>query len=159
MTFTPGPRIAALPSYYRADERAYAGTTENTHAVSPWSFWLFLYQQPVVFPGLLFLAVVLAGLAGVIRSWRRWGGVAALPWALAAASILSPALLTQSLYRYVIVAIPLACLAAGLAFTRSRPPQPPTEPAQAAHPQTAREPAQETATVARPEPAGPSNTT
>jgi hypothetical protein len=118
MTFTPSARIAALPSYYRADEQAYAGTTANTHAVSPWSFWLFLYQQPVVFPGLLFLAVVLAGLAGVIRSWRRWGGVAALPWALAAASILSPALLTQSLYRYVIVAIPLACLAAGLAFTR-----------------------------------------
>jgi hypothetical protein len=132
MTFTAAPRIAALPSYYRADEQAYAGSTENTHAVPPWSFWLFLYQQPVVFPGLLFLAVVLAGLAGVLRRWRRWGGVAALPWALAAVSILSPALLTQSLYRYVIVAIPLACLAAGLAFTRSRAPVPagPAEPAE-----------------------------
>ena len=174
MTFTPAPRIATLPSYYRADERAYAGTTENTHAVSPWSFWLFLYQQPVVFPGLLFLAVIVAGLAGVIRSWRRWGGVAALPWALAAVSILSPALLTQSLYRYVIVAIPLACLAAGLAFTRPRAPQPATDPAP---PQTAREPhdspgpgepqepsqprepAPGAVTVIRPEPAGPPNTT
>jgi hypothetical protein len=118
MTFTPAARIAALPAYYRADEQAYAGTTANTHAVTPWSFWLFLYQQPVIFPGLLFLAVVAAGLAGVLRNWRRWGGPAALPWTLAAVSILSPALLTRSLYRYVIVAIPLSALAAGLAFTR-----------------------------------------
>jgi hypothetical protein len=122
MTFTPTPRIAALPAYYQADEQAYAGTTANTHAVAPWSFWLLLYQQPVIFPGLLFLAVVLAGLVGVTRNWRRWGGVAALPWALAAVSIASPAILTQSLYRYVIVAIPLSCLAAGLAFTRPRRP-------------------------------------
>jgi hypothetical protein len=134
MTFTPAPRIAALPSWYRADEQAYAGTTGNTYAVSPWSFWLFLYQQPVVFPGLLFLAAVAAGLAGVLRGWRRWGGVAALPWVLAAVSIASPALLTQSLYRYVIVAIPLSCLAAGLAFARpARPaesrPEPPAPPA------------------------------
>jgi hypothetical protein len=121
MTFTPQPRIAALPSWYRADERAYTGPAGNTRAVSPWSFWLLLYQQPVVFPGLLFALVVLAGLAGVIRNWRRWGGVAALPWALAAVSILSPALLTQSLYRYVIVAIPLSGLAAGLAFAGDRP--------------------------------------
>ena len=128
MTFTPTARIAHLPSYYQADEKAYAGTTENTHAVSPWAFWLFLYQQPVVFPGLLFLAVLTAGLIGLIRNWRRWGGVAALPWALAAASIVSPALLTQSLYRYVIVAIPLSCLAAGLAFARPGPPRPPGAP-------------------------------
>jgi hypothetical protein len=57
----------------------------------------------------------------VVRAWRRWGGMAGLPWALAAVSIVTPALLTQSLYRYVIVAIPLACLAAGLAFTDLRP--------------------------------------
>jgi hypothetical protein len=49
--------------------------------------------------------------------------MAALPWALAAVSVVSPALLTQSLYRYVIVAIPLACLAAGLAFADLRPRQ------------------------------------
>jgi hypothetical protein len=54
----------------------------------------------------------------VLRNWRRWGGIQGLPWALAAVSIVSPALLTQSLYRYAIVAIPLACLAAGLNFAR-----------------------------------------
>jgi hypothetical protein len=116
MTFTARPRIASLPYYYRDDLHAYARTTRNTHAVNPYAFFVFLYQQPVVFPGLVFALVVLAGLGGVVRNWRRWGGLAALPWALAVVSILSPALLTQSLYRYTIVAIPLACLAAGLSF-------------------------------------------
>jgi hypothetical protein len=120
MTFTPRPRIATLPSYYTRDIQAYAGTSGNTHAVYPYAFFLFLYQQPVVFPGIVFGLVLLAGLAGVVRNWRRWGGPAALPWALAAVSVVTPALLTQSLYRYVIVAIPLACLAAGLAFAQWR---------------------------------------
>jgi len=118
MTFTPRPRIAILPPYYRADLTAYAGTEVNTHAVYPYAFFAFLYQQPVIFPGAVFGLVVLAGLCGVARNWRRWGGRPALPWALAAVSIVSPALLTQSLYRYAIVAVPLACLAAGLGFAR-----------------------------------------
>jgi hypothetical protein len=118
LTFTPQPRIQKLPSYYQKYIRNYAGTTANTHAVYPYAFFMFLYQQPVIFPGLVFLLVVLTGLVVVLRNWRRWGGLPALPWALAAASIVSPALLTQSLYRYMVVAIPLACLAAGLGFAQ-----------------------------------------
>ncbi len=125
MTFTPRPRIPALPGYYQADEQDYAGTAGNTRLVQPYAFFVFLYQQPVLFPGLAFAAAFLIGIAGVARNWRRRGGPAALPCALAAVSIVSPALLTQSLYRYVIVAIPLSCLAAGLAWARGT--QPPTE--------------------------------
>jgi hypothetical protein len=121
MTFTARPRIPRLPGYYQADEQDYAGTTGNTRAVSPYAFFVFLYQQPVVFPGIAFALAFLIGAAGAARDWRRWGGPAALPWALAAVSIVSPALLTQSLYRYVIVAIPLSCLGAGLALARVRP--------------------------------------
>lgn len=120
MTFTARPRIATLPSYYRQDIQAYAGTTSNTHAVYPYAFFLFLYQQPVVFPGIVLGLVLLTGLAGVAWNWRHFGGPAALPWALAAVSVVTPALLTQSLYRYVIVAIPLGCLAAGLAVAQWR---------------------------------------
>jgi hypothetical protein len=116
LTFTPQPRIPHLPSYYQSYIKSYAGTTSNTHAVQPYAFFLFLYQQPVIFPGVVFLLVILAGLAGVLRNWRRWGGLALLPWGLAAVSIVSPALVTQSLYRYTMIAIPLGCLAAGLAF-------------------------------------------
>lgn len=120
MTFTARPRISALPGYYQADEQDYAGTSGNTRAVAPYAFFVFLYQQPVLFGGLAFALAFLIGVAGVVRDWRRRGGPAALPCALAAVSIVSPALLTQSLYRYVIVAIPLSCLAAGLAVARFR---------------------------------------
>ena len=118
MTFTVQPHILKLPPYYVKDLKAYAHTTQNTHAVQPYAYFLFLYQQPVVFGGLLFLFVVFAGLVGMLRNWRRWGGLQALPWVIAAVSIVLPAMLTQSLYRYTIVAIPLACLAAGMAFIR-----------------------------------------
>jgi hypothetical protein len=118
MSFTVNPHIPVLPSYYVTDISQYAGTTSNTHLVQPYAYYLFLYQLPVYFPGVAFLAVVVAGLVGVIRNRRRGGGPQALPWALAAVSIVVPALVTQSLYRYTMVAIPLACLAAGLAFAR-----------------------------------------
>jgi hypothetical protein len=124
MSFTVRPRIANLPSYYARDEISYAGTHSNTYLVQPYAYFLLLYQQPVYFPGIVFFLVLVAGLVGVVRQWRNWGGPAALPWALAAASIVLPAMLTQALYRYTIVAIPLACLAAGMTFIRrgSGPP-------------------------------------
>ncbi len=118
MYLTPSPRIAVLPSYYIRYERDFSGTTENTHAVYPYATWMFDYQQPVWFPGVLFLLIVLFGIAGVVRDWRRFGGIQFLPCGLAVVSILSPALLTGSLYRYAIVAIPLSCIAAGLSCTR-----------------------------------------
>jgi len=118
MSFTLQPHIAHLPSYYQRDMREYAGTTSNTHPVKPYEFFLFLYQLPVYFPGIVFFLVVIAGLVGVVRRRRDWGGPAALPWALAAVSIVVPAFVTQALYRYAMVAIPLACIAAGMAFIR-----------------------------------------
>ena len=133
MSFTVTPHIATLPPYYARDEMRYAGTHSNTYLVQPYAYFLLLYQEPVYFPGIVFFLVLVAGLAGVVRRWRNWGGAAALPWALAAASIVLPALLTQALYRYTIVAIPLACLAAGMAFIRTGAataplPRPPDAP-------------------------------
>jgi hypothetical protein len=125
MSFTVTPHIATLPSYYARDEFQYAGIRSNTYLVQPYAYFLLLYQQPVYFPGVVFFLVVVAGLVGVVRQRRNWGGAAALPWVLAAVSIVLPAMLTQSLYRYTIVAIPLACLAAGMTFIRPKPEQPP----------------------------------
>jgi hypothetical protein len=121
MSFTAVPHIQGLPSYYANDEQQYAGTRSNTYLVKPFTYFVFLYEQPVYFPGLVFFGVVVAGLEGVISRWRSWGRLAALPWALAATSIVLPAMLTQSLYRYTLVAIPLACLAAGMAFLKPNP--------------------------------------
>ena len=123
MSFTTTPRLATpLPSYYAHDLYVYAHTTTNTHPVQPYAYFMFLYQEPVYFPGIVFFGVVIIGFVGLIRKRRQWGwgGPAALPWALAAVSLVLPALLKESLYRYAMVAIPLACLAAGLAFVRQR---------------------------------------
>ena len=123
MSFTTKPRLATpLPSYYAHDLYVYAHTTTNTHPVQPYAYFMFLYQEPVYFPGIVFFGVVIAGFVGLIRKRRQWGwgGPAVLPWALAAVSLVLPALLKESLYRYAMVAIPLSCLAAGLAFVRQR---------------------------------------
>ena len=121
MAFTAAPRLSALPSYDAQDLRTYGGTASNTHAIEPYAYFLFLYQEPVYFPGLIFFGVLVAGLVGIIRNRRQWGGPAALPWVLAVLSIVLPVLLTESFYRYTLTAIPLACVAAGMAFVRQRP--------------------------------------
>ncbi|HVB44937.1 MAG TPA: hypothetical protein VNF47_19860 [Streptosporangiaceae bacterium] len=117
--FTTWPNSFHRPIQELVTEREFAGTTANMHPVYWYAYFMLLYQQPVYFPGVLFLGVLLAGLVIVARDWRRWGGMAALPWSMAAATIITPPLLTQYLYRYAMAAIPLACLAVGLGFARA----------------------------------------
>jgi hypothetical protein len=118
LNFTTGPVVSPLSHSYRSDLRSYAHVTSNTHPVQPYAYFMYLYQLPVWFPGVAFFAVLLIGLVGVGRQWRRWGGPAALPWAVAVIGIVVPVALAQYLYRYAIIAVPVACLAAGLAFAR-----------------------------------------
>jgi hypothetical protein len=73
----------------------------------------------VFLPGSLLGVIMLIGAAGVIARWRRWGGVGLLPWLVAALLIVLPPMTAGFSYRYVLAAVPLACLAAGLAFTRA----------------------------------------
>ncbi len=103
----------------RRAEQAYAHVTANTRAVQPYAYFLYLYQLPVYFPGIVFLLVLVAGLAGLARRWRDWGGPGALPWAAAVIGIVVPPALHEYDYRFAIAAVPLACLAAGLAFART----------------------------------------
>ena len=119
--FTTAPHVAHLSHYQVHSLDAYGHTTRNTHAAQPWAFFMYVYQLPVYFPGVIFLLVMLAGLAGVARNWRRWGGPAALPWVLALFDLVVPVALVEYDYRYAISAVPLACLAAGLVFIRQRP--------------------------------------
>jgi hypothetical protein len=119
MAFTSAPDLPVLPWYWAKDLRAYGHTTSNTHAVGPYAHLMFVYQGPVFFPGLAFLGVVIIGFGGLARKWRRWGGPGALPWAGAAISIVVPPMLTWYTYRYALAAVPLACMAAALAFART----------------------------------------
>jgi hypothetical protein len=116
--FTPAPDVPTLHSGQRRHLAGYAHTTANTHPVQPYAYLDYLYQQPVYFTGLMFGLVMLAGLAGVVRNRRRGGGPPLLPWAVAAAGIVFPVAAHEYHYRYAISVVPVACLAAGLAFAR-----------------------------------------
>jgi hypothetical protein len=116
--FAPRPDVAVLRSIQVRHLREYSHTTSNTHPVQPYAYFLYLYQEPVYFPGVVFALVIMAGLAGVLRNWRLRGGSCALPWAMAAAGVLVPVALHEYHYRYTITVIPVACVAAGLAFAR-----------------------------------------
>ena len=50
-------------------------------------------------------------------AWRRFGGEALLPWTISLALIVIPAATAEFDYRYVLVAVPFACLAAAMAFS------------------------------------------
>jgi hypothetical protein len=120
--FTPVPDVVSLNRSQVRHLRAYAHVSSNSHPVQPYAYFLYLYQEPVFFPGIAFLLVVAAGLGGVIR-WRRdGGGPAALPWAVAVVGIVTPIAVHEYHYRYTISVVPLACLAAGLAFLRRPAP-------------------------------------
>jgi hypothetical protein len=90
----------------------------NTRAVRPWVRLLQIYQRYVYLRGTLLGLIVLIGAAGVLARWRRWGDVGLLPWLIGASLIVLPPMTAGFSYRYVLAAVPTACLAAGLAFAR-----------------------------------------
>jgi hypothetical protein len=103
----------------QAAERAFSGGgLGETRAVGPWYQILQFYQRIFYLRGTLLALIVLAGLAGVLARWRRWGGLGLLPWLVGTLLIVLPAMTAGFSYRYVLAAAPAACLAAGLAFTR-----------------------------------------
>jgi hypothetical protein len=83
--------------------------------------------------------VLAIGLGGIVHrcrgAWRRgggeWGGPGLYPWLAAVTVLVLPVLTADYSERYVLIAVPLACLAAGLAF--ARPPDP-ADPAAGEHP-------------------------
>jgi hypothetical protein len=130
--FTVAPHVTTLAPYMKSFEYRYAHTTSNTHVVQPWAFLEFLYQLPVWFPGVAFLAVMVAGLVLLIRRWRGWGVYAGLVWGVAVVNLVVPIAAHELDYRYALSAVPFACLALGLACIR----KPASKPAVAADPPT-----------------------
>src|SRR5262245_33237504 len=82
------------------------------------------YQRIVFLPGQVLALIMLTGLAGLILPRRRTAA-AALLWASAAILIVLPIAEHEYTYRYVLPAVPLACIAAAIALrkpgARSRP--------------------------------------
>jgi hypothetical protein len=122
MQFTVAPHVDPMAAYMRYWENRYAHAHSNTHVVQPWAYFVFLYQEPVWFPGFVFFLVMAAGLVLLIRRWRGWGKYAALAWGVAIVNLVLPIAAHELDYRYAISAVPFACLALGLACNRKPAP-------------------------------------
>ncbi len=105
---TPGGGTVA------GDQAAYdAGPPAPTRAVQPFASWLVSYQRYAYLPGTLLGVILLGSLVVMIVRRRALGG---LPWAFAMTILLVPPLVVDFDLRYLVPAVPLACLAAALAF-------------------------------------------
>jgi hypothetical protein len=128
------PSAVLVPGHtVAADQLAYGGET-RTRAVQPFAGWLVSYQRAAYLRGTLLAAVLAIGLGGIAprcRGTRRegggaWGGPGLYPWLAAVTVLAVPVMTADYSERYVLIAVPMACLAAGLAFAR-----PPGRPAPA----------------------------
>ncbi len=102
---------------------------------------MIVYQRLVFTYGPLLALIFLVGLGGVVRIRRparlrlrpfplRWErrGTSMLPWVTAVALLVAPVAVADFDYRYLLSALPLACLAAGLAFAPARKQAAPDQP-------------------------------
>ena len=108
--YTPGGGTVAR------DQAAYNGGRQPapTRVVQPYASWLVTYQRYVYLRGTLLGVILLAALAAMIA--RRRVYPAGLPWAFAVTILLVPPMIADFDLRYVVIAVPAACLAAALAF-------------------------------------------
>jgi hypothetical protein len=88
-----------------------------TQVVAPFANVMRLYEHHIYMPGTGYGLILLAGLAGLVLAWRRVGGEALLPWTISFALVVIPAATAEFDYRYVLVAVPFACLATATAFS------------------------------------------
>ena len=102
---------------YHSYAAAYVQGNPETQVVNPFAVIIRDYQRYIWLPGTIYGLILLAGLAGIAAAWRRLGGEALLPWAVSLTLIVIPAATAEFDYRYVLPAVPFACLAAVMAFS------------------------------------------
>ncbi len=103
---------------YNSDVAYYIRGNPLTNVVEPFAGVIRIWQRYVWLPGSVYGAILAIGLGGLVLAWRRLGGEAALPWVISVALIVEPAATAEFDYRYVLPAVPFACLAAAMAFGR-----------------------------------------
>lgn len=119
-----GTRSAALPTWRMSKDRtaaaeayAYEHGSARTRISDPFATVIRTYQRYVYLRGTMLAGILIVGLAGMVPLWRRWGGAALLPWITATGLLLAPPATAEFDYRYVLPTIPLACIAAAIAFS------------------------------------------
>jgi hypothetical protein len=119
VTVDPVPWWATFYPGFKASLLTYGGPSMGQpKVVSPWSWLIIDYQKVFYLRGTMLAGILLIGLGGIVARWRRWGGLTLLPWAIGVLLVVIPPLTAGFSYRYVIAAVPVSCLAAGLACTR-----------------------------------------
>jgi hypothetical protein len=112
---------AANYGKYTSYAAEYVRGNPETHVVQPFAAIIETYEKHVYLPGTIYGLILLFGAGGIVMSWRRWGGEALLPWTISLALIVIPAATAEFDYRYVLPAVPFACLAAVIAFAPGAP--------------------------------------
>jgi hypothetical protein len=115
--------------YALAALRGYLGSTAGVahdlgshfgeHIAEPWAKIIDVYQNAAFLPGPLLALIMITGLGGLAVPHRR-SAAAALLWLSAVVVVVLPVAEHEYNYRYALPAVPLAGMAAALAF-RSRP--------------------------------------
>jgi hypothetical protein len=118
-----GYRPLGVPSWARSHVRGYDSAAAYyvrgnplTHVVEPFAGIMRVYQRYIFLPGTLLGVILVVGLGGIVLAWRRIGGPALLPWVISVALLVEPAATAEFDYRYVLPAVPFACLAAAMTF-------------------------------------------
>jgi hypothetical protein len=118
------PQGLPIPSWdsahigrFNSFSAAYLRANPETQIVNPFAVIIRDYQKYIWLPGSIYGLILLAGLAGIGAAWRRLGGEALLPWAVSLSMIVVPAATAEFDYRYVLPAVPFACLAVIMAFS------------------------------------------
>ncbi|MFC0863295.1 hypothetical protein ACFHYQ_13425 [Sphaerimonospora cavernae] len=94
-------------------QRVYDPGITGMRSVEPYASLLIAYQYPAYLRGPLLAVILLLGAVGAVRR----PGAAALPWVMAVGLLAAPSAVLEFDHRYVLSVVPVACLAAALAFT------------------------------------------
>lgn len=108
------PKWATVGGRADTDAFMYEQGPAETRIVHPWADIMSAYQKVFYLQGVMLGGILLVGLAGVAVRWRRLGGPVLLPWLGAFGLILAPAATAEFDYRYLLPAVPLACMAAAI---------------------------------------------
>ncbi|MGP3916647.1 hypothetical protein [Nonomuraea sp. 10N515B] len=100
------------------DAFSYEQGPPETRIVHPWADIMSGYQKVFYLRGIMLGGILLIGLYGVVVRWRKFGGPVVLPWLGAVGLLLAPAATAEFDYRYVLPAVPLACIAAAITLRK-----------------------------------------
>jgi hypothetical protein len=100
------------------DAFSYEQGPPETDIVHPWADIMAGYQKVFYLRGIMLGGILLIGMYGVVVRWRTFGGPVVLPWLGAVGLLLAPAATAEFDYRYVLPAVPLACVAAAITLRK-----------------------------------------